>query len=404
MPYIGETMNKICVYTCITGDYDNLNEIKNIEKGIDYICYTNNKKIKSKTWRVKYITDDSLSNIKLARKIKIIGTDELKKYDVVVWIDGSIEFTTSIKKFIDKYVDLSKNDLVGFKHYCRTSIRDEIIACLLCNKENAENAVKLNKFYSKENFIDECGLIESTVLFRDFKNKNVQKCMNSWFSMIINYSHRDQLSFQYAAEKSKLKYKLLDISIWNNEYFISKPHTENAIVKKRILYYDENGLLKIQTNEEKITNQTVNFKIIKCFNKMHIFLQMECDKNIIIDFPEIKECYDINFIDCIQIKNKIYCGNKVTIDILLKQNINELNINLNVQFEKNIDKLLNEVNNEFSNSRNIIDYDEYLIQKGKDEFNILENKYKELDEKYVKIANSRRWRVLEKIRHTFKKH
>ena len=60
MPYIGETMNKICVYTCITGDYDNLNEIKNIEKGIDYICYTNNKKIKSKTWKVKYITDDSL--------------------------------------------------------------------------------------------------------------------------------------------------------------------------------------------------------------------------------------------------------------------------------------------------------------------------------------------------------
>ena len=26
-------MNKICVYTCITGDYDNLNELKNKEKG-----------------------------------------------------------------------------------------------------------------------------------------------------------------------------------------------------------------------------------------------------------------------------------------------------------------------------------------------------------------------------------
>ena len=42
-------MNKICVYTCITGNYDNLIEINNIEEGIDYICYTNNKEIKSKT-------------------------------------------------------------------------------------------------------------------------------------------------------------------------------------------------------------------------------------------------------------------------------------------------------------------------------------------------------------------
>lgn len=396
-------MNKICVYTCITGDYDNLNEIKNIEKGIDYICYTNNKRIKSKTWSVKYITDDSLSNIKLARKIKIIGTDELKKYDIVVWIDGSIEFTTSIKKFIDKYVDLSKNDLVGFKHYCRTSIRDEIIACLLYNKENAENAVKLNKFYSKEKFIDEYGLIESAVLFRNFKNKNVQKCMNLWFSMIINYSHRDQLSFQYAAEKSNLKYKLLNISTWNNKYFISKPHTENAIVKKRIFYYDESGLLKIQTNEDKITDQTINFKILKCFNKMHIFLQMECDKNMIIDFPEIEECYDINFIDCIRINNKIYCGNKVTIDILLKQNTDELNINLNIQFEKNIDKLLNEVNNELSKSRNIIDYNEYLIQEEKSALNELEKDYKILNEQYIKIVNSRGWKMLEKFRHALKK-
>lgn len=90
-------------------------------------------------------------------------------------------------------------------------------------------------------------------------------------------------------------------------------------------------------------------------------------------------------------------------DILLKQNINELNINLNVQFEKNIDKLLNEVNNEFSKSRNIIDYNEYLIQKGKDEFNILENKYNELNEKYVKVVNSRGWKKLEKFRHALKK-
>ena len=32
-------MNKICVYTCITGDYDDLKEIEHKEKGIDYIGF-----------------------------------------------------------------------------------------------------------------------------------------------------------------------------------------------------------------------------------------------------------------------------------------------------------------------------------------------------------------------------
>ena len=64
--------NKICVYTCITGEYDDLKEIKNVEKNIDYYCFTNNKKIKSKTWNVVYIEDNELSNLLLARKTKIM--------------------------------------------------------------------------------------------------------------------------------------------------------------------------------------------------------------------------------------------------------------------------------------------------------------------------------------------
>ena len=32
---------KICVYTCITGNYDNVHEITNKEKGLDYYLFTN---------------------------------------------------------------------------------------------------------------------------------------------------------------------------------------------------------------------------------------------------------------------------------------------------------------------------------------------------------------------------
>ena len=75
---------KICVYTCITGNYDNVNEIKQ-EDGIDYYLFTNNKKIKSNTWKVVYIEDESLSNVVLARKIKILGHPIINdKYDIII--------------------------------------------------------------------------------------------------------------------------------------------------------------------------------------------------------------------------------------------------------------------------------------------------------------------------------
>ena len=89
--------NKICVYTCITGDYDAVKEI-NCEKGIDYYLFTNNKNLKSNSWKVIYIeNEDNLSNVKLARKIKILGYPSITdNYEVNLWMDGAVEFKKPI--------------------------------------------------------------------------------------------------------------------------------------------------------------------------------------------------------------------------------------------------------------------------------------------------------------------
>ena len=66
-------MEKICVYTCITGNYDDLKEVKIKEDNIDYICFTNNKELTSNSWKIIYIEDNSLDNHYLSRKIKMLG-------------------------------------------------------------------------------------------------------------------------------------------------------------------------------------------------------------------------------------------------------------------------------------------------------------------------------------------
>ena len=129
---------KICVYTCMTGNYDNVREILNKEDGIDYYFFTNNKNIKSNTWKVVYIDDKDLDDFYLSRKIKMVGTEITNKYDTVVWQDASVQFKKSIREFVNKYKK-QNDDFVAFKHGERSSVKEEANACFRFFKDSKQN-------------------------------------------------------------------------------------------------------------------------------------------------------------------------------------------------------------------------------------------------------------------------
>ena len=102
-------MEKICVYTCITGNYDNLKDVIVKEKGVDYVCFTNNREITSSTWKIIYIDDGILNNHYLSRKIKMLGHPYIdENYDLSIWIDASIIFKRSVNEFLGDFFDIKK--------------------------------------------------------------------------------------------------------------------------------------------------------------------------------------------------------------------------------------------------------------------------------------------------------
>lgn len=178
--------NKICVYTCITGDYDKIKKLEIKEAGIDYYFFTNNKELKSNTWNVVYIDNDGLDNIRFARKIKVLGHDILKDYDVTIWLDGASYIRKSVKEFLDRYCDLEKYSLIGFKHNYRDCIYDEAVECIKVRKDKESVVKKQMDLYQKNKYPKHNGLIESTVLIRNFKNKKLNKVMKNWLLEIKN--------------------------------------------------------------------------------------------------------------------------------------------------------------------------------------------------------------------------
>lgn len=239
--------NRIAVYTCITGDYDNLHEIKDKEKGIDYYCFTNNKKIKSNTWNVVYIQDKKLTNVELARKIKILGHRIINDYDILLWMDGAVEFKKKIKDFISKY--LKKDDIfVAFKHGERKTVKEEIIACYKHGKEKKEKIKKIMKFYNNVDYPDNNELIESTVYIKRPKEKVVKETMKLWFEMILLYSHRDQLSFNYCAYKTNMKIKWINKKVFNNEWFSWENHDIKRKISRYKIYFGNEQLYSMDND------------------------------------------------------------------------------------------------------------------------------------------------------------
>lgn len=374
-------MSKICVYTCITGDYDSLKKLNYPNKNYDYICFTNNKNITSDFWKVIYIEEDKLDNLTLARKIKILGHEVLKKYDLTIWLDGAMQLRKSLSTFIDECCDLDNYDMIGFKHQERDCIYDEMDACVYFYKETVENVSRLTKFLEKEKYPKHNGLIESTVLVR--KNTDeVNKLMKLWFDMLIKYSRRDQLSFDYCLWKYPIKIQMLDMNVFNNDYLVHCGHNNVLFSKKYRVYFGTGHKFDSLLEGE--------YKYEDGYYLAQFNIPCNCDEFELIVSPfdyVLLNDFDVNIdyeMDCYLVsKYRIFFRDKKIVfrkkikkneKIIIKFNFDVLNINMLLNFFSENDILCNDKINE--------------LKKINDETNASLNR----------VLNSRGWKFLEKIR------
>ena len=209
-------MKKICVYTCITGNYDNLQDVEIEDKKVDFICFTNNKNIKSDTWKVIYVEDESLNNHQLSRKIKMLGTDYINEnYDISVWQDASAIWQKKPSDFVKEYFN---GDFSACIHNERNSVFDEAKEVIRLRRDDIKVVQKHINFLKKEKFPDNLGLLEMTVFIKKHNDPVVKETMRIWFETYLKYSKRDQLSFMYAVWKTGLKLNPIPLNVWNNEW------------------------------------------------------------------------------------------------------------------------------------------------------------------------------------------
>lgn len=221
-------MNNVCIYTCITGNYDKLQEPLVYNKDIDYICFTDDMHIKSRYWNILSMPVELryLPIIKQQRILKICPHKYLPEYQTSVWIDGNMKICKSIDQFIAEY-DLAKCPLYVRIHPARNCIYKEAKAVIEHGKADPAVVKQQIDKYHKEGYPENLGLAETGVLLRAHNDIRCKMLCNTWAEEVLIYSQRDQLSFNYACWKQKFIPGILTNEFnANNAFFALTPHLD----------------------------------------------------------------------------------------------------------------------------------------------------------------------------------
>ncbi len=223
---------KIVVYTANIGGYDTLNDPKVITEGVDYICFSD-MDIKSSVWKIRKCLPLYEDNTRTARKYKVLPHRFLSEYDVSIWVDSNLLIIGNSIDFINKNL---KSNLAIFDHInCydkRNCIYQEAEAIFSLGKQNGKykddpNVIsKQMNYYMSNGYIGNNGLVSSGIIIRKHNSSDVKECMENWWNQIKLFSKRDQLSFNYCAHQTKLKFDYINDDIRNNNFSVLIPHNK----------------------------------------------------------------------------------------------------------------------------------------------------------------------------------
>ena len=225
---------KKVVYSVILGNYDEIKAI-NIQKGYDYFLFSdiyNNTFIKT-NWTILPIPEEvknlNITSVKKQRYIKLHPHLYFKNYDLSIYIDATFSITGDLDIFLLRSLS-SKYYIYSLEHPLRNNITAETFAVVRAFKEKNSTSKIIRERYMKENFPDNSGLIESCLIIRKHNEKNCINLMNDWFEEIKNYSHRDQLSFNFIIWKKKYSIKYI------NKNFALQYFNQNLIHREKLVY------------------------------------------------------------------------------------------------------------------------------------------------------------------------
>jgi asparagine synthase (glutamine-hydrolysing) len=196
---------RLVIYTVIIGDKEQignpltgLSAASTSDLDLDFVCFTDNHILKSDVWRFEYIDAGYLPAEKLSRRPKTMPHKYLPDCHYSLYIDNTVAF-----KRLPHSNDLQTSHpylFKTFRHGTRNSLSEEADAIAMLGYDDVNILHNQLDFYSSLRPLDSITpLTTCTVMLRSHNHPKIVEFGEIWWEQILNFSKRDQMSFDFSA-------------------------------------------------------------------------------------------------------------------------------------------------------------------------------------------------------------
>lgn len=204
--------NHIAFYTCVVGDYDDLQEPLSVLPECDYYLISDKKPQKDTIYQYldinQYLPEDIIDNTKKNRYCKINAHKIFPQYRYSIYFDGQIQIDSSIAKYLRELPKI--RIMTSFRNYW-SGLYMEAMRVILNNRDSEDVVRQQIEHYWLEGMPEDFGSVYCNIILREHNNPICRKLMEDWWGQVKQFSKRDMISFPYV--------------IWKNGYEISDVKT-----------------------------------------------------------------------------------------------------------------------------------------------------------------------------------
>lgn len=220
--------NQIAIYTCIVGDYDELQEPLSVSPQCDYYLISDKKPEQKTVFQYldinQFLPDSVTDNTRKNRFCKINAHKIFPQYKYSIYFDGQMQIDSTIIERMDelppiKIMAMCKNYWSGLY---MESMR------VILNKRDTEEIVKKQiEQYWLEGMPEDFGSVYCGIMVRQHNHPVCRKLMEDWWEQVAHFSKRDLISFPYV--------------LWKNGYTINDVKTIEERFRFESKYWKDAG-------------------------------------------------------------------------------------------------------------------------------------------------------------------
>lgn len=230
-------MKKYCVYTVLTGSYDNLTQPLIVDDRFDYILFTDVvDEIKRGIWQVRPIPYEDKDKTRRSRFPKLQPHKVLPEYEAWLYHDASIQIQKA--EMYERFMLMVENNVDwGYcEHPYRKCVYEEAYT-VMGSLDTEDNILRWCHKLRLDNFPRNNGLFENGLSFRR-NNQIVQRVNDEWWDLYCSSTRRDQLTLGYVIWKNTnlhVEHLLPNgESIWNTTLISITLHPKSQSKNRRV--------------------------------------------------------------------------------------------------------------------------------------------------------------------------